>query len=157
MEFAHCDTSSAYLSLHDCIAEKAYFADGKLGFLLSDGFWISPDHPESDLSALVRTDAAKVEYTLEDGEDYDVTVYVFERTLFGRTMRVEWPLQTLLEKLNSGTCKLEFIYRYTDGCSEVMECDLHYDRRPYRKECVLKISAPQVRYFWNRLCKDRTW
>ena len=69
MEFAHCDTSSAHLSLHDCIAEKAYFADGKLGFLLSDGFWISPDHPESDLSALVRTDAAKVEYTLEDGRD----------------------------------------------------------------------------------------
>ena len=61
MEFAHCDTSSAHLSLHDCIAEKAYFADGKLGFLLSDGFWISPDHPESDLPALVRTDAANFE------------------------------------------------------------------------------------------------
>ncbi len=82
MNFSHCDKDEKYLSLHDCVAEQAYFENGKLGFEFNDGFWISPDHPESNLSNLVRTDFSKVEYTLEDGADYDVTVYVFTKNLF---------------------------------------------------------------------------
>ena len=56
MNFNHCDTDEEYLTLHDCVAERAYFTNGKLGFEFDDGFWISPDHPESNLSNLVRTD-----------------------------------------------------------------------------------------------------
>ena len=78
MEFSHCDRDEKNLSLHDCIAERAYFENGKLGFEFRNGFWISPDHPESNLQDLVRTDFSKVEYTLEDGEEYDVTIYVFK-------------------------------------------------------------------------------
>ena len=85
MNFSHCDHDEKYLTLHDCIAERAYFENGKLGFEFNDGFWISPDHPESDLSNLVRTDFSKVEYTLEDGADYDVTVYVFKKNIFKKT------------------------------------------------------------------------
>jgi GTP-binding protein len=48
--------------LHDCIAEKAYFKDGVLGFEFSDGFWILPNHPESHLSKTVRTNFSKVEF-----------------------------------------------------------------------------------------------
>ena len=65
MNFSHCDKDEKYLSLHDCVAEQAYFENGKLGFEFNDGFWISPDHPESNLSNLVRTDFSKVEYKLE--------------------------------------------------------------------------------------------
>ena len=85
MNFSHCDKDEKYLSLYDCVAEQAYFENGKLGFEFNDGFWISPDHPESNLSNLVRTDFSKVEYTLEDGADYDVTVYVFKKNLFKKT------------------------------------------------------------------------
>ena len=53
MNFSHCDHDEQYLTLHDCIAERAYFENGKLGFEFDDGFWVSPDHPESNLSELV--------------------------------------------------------------------------------------------------------
>jgi hypothetical protein len=48
MKFSHCGTDEKYLSLHDCIAERTYFEKGKLGFEFNDGFWVSPDHPESN-------------------------------------------------------------------------------------------------------------
>ena len=64
MEFLHCEKDERYLSLHDCISEKAYFQDGKLGFTFSDGFWISSEHPDSNLPAVVRTDFSKAEYIL---------------------------------------------------------------------------------------------
>ena len=59
MEFSHCDKDEKYLSLHDCVAEKACFENGKLGFEFHDGFWISHDHPQSDLSDPVKTDFSK--------------------------------------------------------------------------------------------------
>ena len=43
MNFSHCDHDEKYLTLHDCIAERAYFENGKLGFEFDDGFWVSLD------------------------------------------------------------------------------------------------------------------
>lgn len=157
MVFSHCDSDERYLSLHDCITERAYFEDGKLGFQLDDGFWVSPDHPENNLSNLVRTDSSKVEYTLENGASYDVTVYVFKENIFKKTIRIEWTMQELLDNINSGKCKLEFLYQYVDCASRIVECELKLNKKPYRMECVIKISAPKVSYYWNNLRADRTW
>ena len=157
MVFSHCDRDERYLSLHDCIAERAYFEDGKLGFQFDDGFWVSPDHPENNLSNLVRTDSSKVEYTLENGASHDVTVYVFKENIFKKTIRIEWTMQELLDNINSGKCKLEFLYQYVDGASRIVECELKLNKKPYRMECVIKISAPKVSYYWNNLRADRTW
>ena len=157
MNFSHCDKDEKYLSLHDCIAEQAYFENGKLGFEFNDGFWISPDHPESNLSNLVRTDFSKVEYTLEDGADYDVTVYVFKKNLFKKTIRVEWTIQELINNINNGKCKLEFLYQYVDYNSRIVECELKLNKKPYRQECIMKISAPETRYYWNNLRKECPW
>ena len=157
MVFSHCDKDEKQLSLHDCIAEHAYFEGGKLGFEFGDGFWITPDHPSSNFSNSVRTDCSKVEYTLEDGEDYDVTVYVFKKTLLWRVIRLEWTVRELLRKINSGECRLEFLYQYIDEASRIVECELRSDKKPYRRECVLKISATDVGYYWNDLREDRPW
>ena len=157
MNFSHCDKDEKYLSLHDCIAEQAYFENGKLGFEFNDGFWISPDHPESNLSNLVRTDFSKVEYTLEDGADYDVTVYVFKKNPFKKTLRVEWTIQELINNINNGKCKLEFLYQYVDYNSRIVECELKLNKKPYRQECIMKISAPETRYYWNNLRKECPW
>ena len=157
MNFSHCDHDEKHLTLHDCIAERAYFENGKLGFEFDDGFWVSPDHPESSLSELVRTDRSKVEYTLEDGEDYDVTVYVFKKSFFKKVIRTEWLVQELVNKINTGKCKLEFLYQYIDYNSRIVECELKFDKKPYRQECIMKISAPRVDYYWNNLRKDRPW
>ncbi len=157
MNFSHCDKDEKYLSLHDCVAEQAYFENGKLGFEFNDGFWISPDHPESNLSNLVRTDFSKVEYTLADGRDYNVTVYVFKRS-FGKKMTgSEWTLQELVNKINAGKCKLEFLYQYLDYHARMVECVLHFDKKPYHKRCIMKISSPEVSYYWNNLREDRPW
>jgi hypothetical protein len=157
MIFSHCDHDEKYLTLHDCIAERAYFENGKLGFEFNDGFWVSPDHPESNLSQVVRTDFSKVEYTLEDGDDYDVIVYVFKKTIFKKTIRIYWTLQKLLHEMNSGKCKLEFLYQYIDDNSRIVECELKFNKKPYLQECMMKISAPKVSYYWNHLREDRPW
>lgn len=157
MKFLHCEKDERYLSLHDCISEKAYFQNGKLGFTFSDGFWISSEHPDSNLPAVVRTDFSKAEYILEDGEDYDVTVYLFRKSFFNKTLRIEWTLRELVDKINSGKYRLEFLYQYTDSNSRIVECVLRSDKKPYHIECIMKVSATEVRYYWNRLRGDRPW
>ena len=157
MNFAHCDTDEKYLTLHDCVAERAYFENGKLGFEFNDGFWISPNHPESNLSAPVRTDFSKAEYTLKDGKDYDVTVYIFTRSFGKKTVGSEWTVDELVDKINSGKCKLEFLYQYLDYDARMVECELHFDEEPYHQGCIMKISAPKVNYYWNNLREDRQW
>ena len=157
MNFSHCDKDEKYLTLHDCVAECACFENGKLGFEFNDGFWISPDHPESNLSKMVRTDFAKVEYTLEDGEDSDVTVYVFTRSFGKKTVGREWTVRELVDKINSGKCKLEFLYQYLDYNARMVECELHFDKKPYHKGCIMKISAPETRYYWNNLREECPW
>ena len=157
MCFTHCDRDEAYISLHDCIADKAYFENGKLGFELSDGFWILPDHPESNLAGTARTDASKVEYTLYRGDRWDIIIYVFEKTLFKRTVRKEWTPEKLVNEINKGKCKLEFLYQYRDPFSIVLECELRFCKNPYFRECVIKISGTQTDYYWNDLRKDCPW
>lgn len=157
MKFSHCDHNEKHLTLHDCIAERAYLENGTLGFEFNDGFWVSPDHPESNLSELVRTDFSKVEYTLESSIGCDVVVYVFERTLFKKTVRTEWTVEQLVEKINSGKCRLEFLYQYIDCNCRIVECALRSDKKPYYRECLMWIYAPEVSYYWNNLREDRPW
>ncbi len=157
MGFSHIDHNENHLSLHDCIAERAYFENGNLGFEFNDGFWISPDHPDSNLSKIVKTDLSKVEYALEDGNEYDVTIYVFRETFFKKIVRTEWTIQNLINKINSGKYKLEFLYQYIDYNSRIVECKLICDKKPYRQECIMKISSSSVSYYWNNLREDRPW
>lgn len=156
MEFTHCDHDEKHLTLHDCIAKRAYFENGKLGFEFEDGFWISPDHPASNLTKMVRTDFSKVEYTLLDGRDYDVTVYVFTHAFDKRTTGEEWTLEELLDAINSKKCELEFLYQYLGSHARIMECDLNFNQESHKK-CLIKITARKVGYFWNNLREDRPW
>lgn len=157
MDFTHCDHNEKHISLHDCIAERVCFENGKLIFEFSDGFWISPNHPKNNLSDCVRTDAARVEYTLEDGKDYDVTIYVFKKTFGKKVVRTEWTVQRLVDEINTGKCKLEFLYQYLNERARMIECELRINKAPYHQECMMWISAPEVSYYWNRLREDRTW
>ena len=157
MNFSHYDHDEKYLALHDCIATRAYFENGKLGFEFEDGFWISPDHPASNLAKMVRTDFSKVEYTLTDGKDYDVMVYVFTRAFEKRTTGEEWTLEELLDAINSGKCELEFLYQYLGFHARIVECDLNFTKEACHKKCLIKITARKVGYYWNNLREDRPW
>ena len=157
MNFLHCDRDENMFSLHDCITDRVYFQDKELIFDFPDGFWVLPDHPASDIDKVVRTDAAKVTYTLIDDE-YDVTIYVFEKSLFGQTIRKEWSIGELADKINSGKCKLEFLYRYNQGNNNaILMCNIRVDKKPYFKDCWIEITYASLEYAWNHLCEDRTW
>ncbi len=157
IKFSHCDKNDNYITLHDCKAKRAYFANGVLDFDFDDGFWISPEHPKSHLSEFVRTDYSRVEYKLLEGDGYDVIVFVYERNLFKKTVRKEWSIQKLIDSINSGECVLEFLYQYIDGDARIVECVLNSGKKPYFRECTMKIYSSEVRYYWNNILEDRVW
>lgn len=155
--FSHCDSNDKYVSLHDCKAEMAWFENGILGFEFPDGFWITPDNPESDLDVLVRTDASKIEFVLLDGDEFDIQIFVVEENIFKQSVRKEWSVHKLVSAINSGEVTLEFLYQYIDGCSRIVECVLWSKRKPYCRECQIKLHLRDVHYHWNKILKDRIW
>ena len=154
--FCHTDTSDELFSLHDCIATGAYLRDGKLGFEFEDGFWVLPEHPESGLESIVRTSASTVEFHLTYGEDSDAQAYVFTDLTSKQSIRTEGSIAKLVNDINNGKCKVEFLYQYLTFGSRIIECEIISERKPYRRECMLKIDADEVRYLWNDLT-DRAW
>ncbi len=155
--FYHYDTSDEHISLHDCIATRAYFRDGKLGFEFENGFWVLSSHPENNLGETVRTDFSRVEYDLDEGEDYDADVYAFDDIDGYKSMRTHIPIQKFVDDINSGKCRLEFLYQYLGYGARIIECELIFDTVPYRKECMIKIFYDDVKYCWNSLRCDATW
>ena len=157
MDFSHSDRDEDLFSLHDCITDRACFEGKELRFEFPDGFWVLPHHPASDIDKVVRTDAAQVTYTLMDNE-YDVTIYVFEKSIFGQTVRKEWSVAELVDRINSGKCKLEFLYRYNQGDNNaILKCNVRVDKKPYFKDAWIEITYASVEYAWNHLRKDRAW
>ena len=154
--FCHTDTSDELFSLHDCIATGAFLRDGKLGFEFEDGFWVLPEHPESGLESVVRTSASTVEFHLTYGEDSDAQAYVFSDLTSKQSIRTEGSIAKLVNDINNGKCKVEFLYQYLTFGSRIIECEIISERKPYRRECMLKIDADEVRYLWNDLT-DRAW
>lgn len=152
----HCDRTDEYISLHDCHATKIAFEKGVLTFGFADGIWVCPGHPNSTIDKTVRTNEAEVRFFLESGDESDITIYVFEAE-GKKTLRKEWELANLLEHVNSGKGTVEFLYQYKGYGSWIMECWLWSGKKPYHRECELKISLTGVEYCWNDLCEDREW
>lgn len=155
--YKHYDTDDRFLSLHDCYAQKVSFKNGILSFYFENGFWITSEHELNCLEKTVRTDSSKVEFHFSQNDENDVTFYVFSKTIFGKVVREEWQLNKLINAINSNNCKLEFLYQYKGYNEQIIECWLWSDKKPYHKECQLKISATKVVYCWNDLCEEKTW
>lgn len=154
--FCHTDTSDRLFSLHDCIATGAYFRDGKLGFEFEDGFLVLPEHPKNGLESAVRTSASAVEFHLTNENDSVAQAYVFTDLTSKQSIRTEGSAAKLVKDINNGRCKIEFLYQYLAFGSRIIECEIISERKPYRRECMLKIDADEVRYLWNDLT-DRVW
>ena len=151
----HCDTTDEFISLHDCHATKISYGKGILTFGFEDGIWICPGHPDSTIDKTVRTNKAEVRFFLEFGDESDITIYVFEEGK--KTIREEWELSNLREHVNGGKGTLEFLYQYKGYGTWIMECWLWSKKKPYHRECELKISLTGAEYCWNGLCEDREW
>ena len=156
MKFKHYDIDDSYISLHDCHVTKVIYEDGIMTFVFDDGIWIIDKHPSNDLNKIVRTDEARVKFRLVTGEAYDVTLYIYEKK-FKKTFRKEWDLDKLSEMINKKNYTLEMLYEYKGYNSMIIECWLWSDKKPYSRECELKISVTDVEYCWNNLLEDREW
>lgn len=88
--FKHNDPDDYHdreLILHDCIAGKILYINRMLRFCFSDGFWITPSHKANDLDKTVRTDAAQVDFHVDDINDVGVYVYT-QLYLYGQSSGV---------------------------------------------------------------------
>ncbi|MBR6766423.1 MAG: hypothetical protein IKM02_00565 [Clostridia bacterium] len=127
-----------------------------LHFSFPKGIWILDSHEANDTGKVVKSDAAKVRYELLYPED-DVTVYVYKTKTADKSIRKEWKLKKLMQKINDGECELEFLYQYKCGNGRIILCALHSPEKPYYRECELRMLVSDVTYLWNDLCPESEW
>ncbi len=148
--YKHCEENDEHISLHDCHATNASYENGVLVFCFNDGIWIDTK------DKTVRTDEACVKFYLETGEEGDVYIYVFERKC-NKIIRKELQIVKLLDFINSKKYTLEFLYQYKGYNSMVIDCWFWSDKKPFHRECQIKLRVEKVEYCWNNLCEDRVW
>jgi len=151
--YKHCDINDEYISLHDCHATNISYENGIIIFAFPKGIWVINEHPCNELGETVRTGMAEVRLRLDSGIEDDITVYIYEKK-FKKTIREEWSLSKLMKHINDKHCTLEFLYQYKGYHSMIIECWLWSDKKPYHRECELKLSLKDVTYCWNELCDD---
>lgn len=156
--FIHIDGDACHdqtLTLHDCVAEKVCFLDGFLRFYLPDGLWITPVHDANDLNKTVRTDAAVVDFRIENVDD--IIVQVFTRYRFRKTKVEIWEMRDLMNAINKGDCTLEFIYQYRTHFEQMWHCAIRSKRKPYYRECQLHLPETDAVFCWNHLRPEHEW
>ena len=132
------------------------YEKGTLTFYFDEGIWIIGEYPGNALNKTVRTDEACVKFFLETGEEDDISICVFEKK-FNMTVCKEWQVSKLLECINSKKYTLEFLYQYKGYHSQVIDCWLWSDKKPFHRECQIKLRIKNVEYCWNNLCEDKEW
>lgn len=150
----YCENDNRYVSLHDCHATQVLYEKGVLTFVFDEGIWISEEYPHNMFDKIVRTDRAEVKCYLETEDESDVTIYIFKQKM-SKTVREEWKLSKLVECVNNEKYTLEFLYQYKGYNSMIIECCLWSYKKPYDRECQLKLSITEVQYCWNNLCEGR--
>ena len=157
MGYLHNEKNEEHLTLHDCRADRAELKNGILSFLFPEGFWVSSSHPDNPTGKTVRTDAARVDYVLRDPDGDDVRAELFRRLKYPYALRRSYDLFPFLEIVNRDGWELEFLYQYPDYWNRIIECVLWMPKRPWRKECQLKVDVSEVIYRWNNLRPEEEW
>ena len=157
MEYLHNETNEQNLSLHDCRADRMELKDGVQSFWFSEGFWVTSVHPENPTGKTVRTDAARVDFLLRNPGGEDVGADVFHCLKSPFALRRSYDLLRFMEIVNRPGWGLEFLYQYPDYWNRIIECVLCLPKRPYWKECQLKLDVSEVIYRWNNLRPDEEW
>ncbi len=157
-EFKHNDEDSCHdntLTLHDCIANKIAFKDSTLRFTLSDGFWITSNHNDNNLGKTVRTDAAIVDFHIDDIND--ITIHVFTKNIFKKTNVESWDMNELMEDINNGKISIEFITQYRTHFEQLWRCAIRSKKKPYYRECQLHLPETKAIFRWNNLRAECEW
>lgn len=157
-EYKHIDADLCHdntLTLHDCVAERIEYSEGILRFIFPDGFWIMPNHNDNNLGETVRTDSAVVDFRIKNIDD--VTLDVFSRSIFNKTRADTWRINELIQYVNNGICKIEFIYQYRSSFEQMWKCAIHSNKKPYYRDCQLHIPSTEAVFYWNKLRPECEW
>ncbi|MBQ8687827.1 MAG: hypothetical protein IJ512_04680 [Ruminococcus sp.] len=157
MTWKHNTSDGSGISLHDCRATHAYIENGALVLEFENGFWMTADSRFNPYGVTCRTDTSQLRICKFDIQD----IYLFDEIRLLRrhigTLRKSIPIEKLLENINCGKWQLEFLYEYHAWRRVLFECMIWFDKRPYSKACQLSVCCDEMRYFWNRICEDKTW
>ena len=142
MQYEFSSTDKEKFSLHDCRSTSVEWINERLIFRIPDGFFnsdYSDDWP--------NTGRAEVEFKIDPMRG--VCFYIFADS-DGQTIRKEYTLEQLVEKINNSEWELEFAYRY-DGYEEVLyKCWIWEDHEPWTYEGELWIGTKEDTVFrWN--------
>ena len=159
--FKHIDPDEFHdkeLTLHDCMANKISFENTTLRFALPDGFWVTSHHKANSSEKVFRTDAAVVDFSIEDIDDIIVRVFTTHKWIRFRNTSVElWNMEQLISKVNSGRCTIEFVTQYKSHYEQMWHCVIHSNKKPYYRECQLHLPNTNATFYWNNLLLDREW
>lgn len=123
--------------LHDCLADRIEYEDGILSFCFPDGIFCEDygaDWP--------NTGSAVVEYIVYPKIGVHMDLYEKDGT---RTVLKTIRAEELIEQVNSGAWKLEFLYRYDGGWNLMYLCNvLRRDRPDCRGQLFIGTKEPEV-------------
>ena len=144
MQYEFSSTDKEKFSLHDCRSTSVELINGRLIFKLPDGFFnadYSDDWP--------NTGSAEVEFAIDPMRGVYLNIFADSD---GQTIRKEYTLDQLVEKINNSEWELEFAYRY-DGYEEILyKCWIWFDHEPWSYEGELWIGTKEDTVFrWNLL------
>ena len=157
--FQHCDPDAFHgmeLTLYDCVADRISYENNTLRFYLPDGFWVTPHHRANTCGKVVRTDAALVDFSIEDLGDISIAVFTRHRWL-RKTTVAYWDMEQLIAEVNSGKCTLEFVTQYRTYGEQLWHCSIRSGKKPYFRECQLQLPNTAATFYWNVLRYDREW
>jgi len=157
-EFIHNEDDKCHdntLTLHDCIADKVDCCDGFLRFHFPQGFWIYSGHAENNTGKTVKTDAAVVDFFIEDLDE--IKAHVLTPKLFGTKKEELWEVKDVIDLINGGNCSIEFIYQYRTFFEQMWECAIRSEKKPHYRRCQLHLPKSKAVFRWNNLRNDCVW
>lgn len=159
--FDHIDPDEFHgneLTLHDCVANNITYKNNTLRFCFPDGFWVTTHHKANLSGKVVRTDAAAVDFPVNDIHDIILHVFTRHRWLWFRKTTVKiWDMEQLIAFVNSGKCTVEFITQYRTYGEQMWHCAIRSNKKPYYRECWAFFPDTSPTFYWNNLCLDRQW
>lgn len=142
MQYEFSSSDKDRFSLHDCLSTSVELIDERLIFKMPDGFFnigYSDDWP--------NTGRAEVEFAIDPMRGVHLYLFV---DADGETIRKDYTLDQLAEKINNSEWELEFAYRY-DGYEEILyTCWIWEKHEPWTYEGELWIGTKTDAIFrWN--------
>ena len=154
--YKHCDINNEFISLHDCRVTKILYEKDIITFVFDGGIWLLPNHPNNATNKMILTDKAEVSFTLEFTSIKEPIMLVFEER-FKNTICKKWNLYKLIHCINDKRNTLEFLYRFNGYNSIIIECCLWSSKKPYHRECELKLSIKDEKYYWNSISQNKEY